>query len=172
MAAPGVPILSIETTDGFRLEVQVDAGRARFVGVGDTVAVALAGHGGGRHDERPSRRSRARNRSAVACFLVKVELPAAAAVRSGAFARARFTGEHRQALAVPSSAIQRRGQLVARVRRGRPRAVRACAPMTAGEASGDVVEVLAGMQPGETVIVNPPASLVDGSEVRAAGGRP
>ena len=43
MAAPGTPILSIETTDGFRLEVQVDAGRARFVGVGDTVAVALAG---------------------------------------------------------------------------------------------------------------------------------
>ena len=44
--------------------------------------------------------------------------------------------------------------------------------MTAGDASGDSVEVLAGMQPGETVIVDPPASLVDGAEVRVTGGRP
>ena len=39
--SPGVPILTIETTDGFRLEVQIDAARARFVGIGDTAAVDL-----------------------------------------------------------------------------------------------------------------------------------
>ena len=170
MAAPGTPILSIETTDRFRLEVQVDAGRARFVGVGDTVAVALAGQEADTMSGRVVEVARAIDPLSHAS-LVKVELPAATAVRSGAFARARFTGEHRQALVVPSSAIQRRGQLslvyvVDATSRARMRAV------TAGEASGDVVEVLAGMQPGETVIVNPPASLVDGSEVRAAGGRP
>ena len=171
MAAPGTPIVSIETTDGFRLEVQVDAGRSRFVGVGDTVAVALAGQvEADTMSGRVVEVARAIDPLSHAS-LVKVDLPAAAAVRSGAFARARFTSEHRQALAVPSSAIQRRGQLslvyvVDGTSRARMRAV------TAGEASGDVVEVLAGMQPGETVIVNPPAVLVDGSEVRVAGGRP
>jgi multidrug efflux pump subunit AcrA (membrane-fusion protein) len=171
MAAPGTPILSIETTDGFRVEVQVDAGRARLVRVGDTVSVAFGGYG-----EADTMSGRvvevARSIDPVShASLVKVELPVNAAARSGAFARARFTGEHRQALAVPSSAIQRRGQLslvyvVDGTSRARMRAV------TAGEASGDVVEVLAGMQPGETVIVNPPGSVVDGSEVRVAGGRP
>jgi multidrug efflux pump subunit AcrA (membrane-fusion protein) len=49
--------------------------------------------------------------------------------------------------------------------RARTRAV------TAGEKSDDWVEVLAGVQPGESVIVSPPAPLVDGAEVRATGGR-
>ena len=77
----------------------------------------------------------------------------------------------RRALAVPASAIVRRGQLslvfiVDTSRHARMRAV------TAGALSGDSVEVLAGIQPGEAVIVNPPASLVDGAEVRVTGGQP
>jgi len=170
MAAPGVPLLTIETADGFRLEVHIDAARARAVDVGDAAAVNLDGSSvtdaiSGRVVEV----ARAIDPTSHA-YLVKVELPPGAAVRSGAFARARFTTEQRQVLAVPLSAIVRRGQLslvfvVDGTGRARMRAV------TAGEKSDDWIEVLAGVQPGETVIVSPPAPLVDGAAVRAIGGR-
>ena len=170
MAAPGVPILTVETTDGFRLEVQVDAGHAGSIDVGDVADVRLDGPG--EADTLTSRVvevARAIDPMSHA-FVVKVQLPAAAAARSGMFARARFTGDRREALTVPPSAIVRRGQLslvfvVDGSRRARMRAV------TTGARSEDSVEVLAGIQPGETVVVNPPASLVDGAEVRAIGDK-
>lgn len=171
MASPGVPILTIETTDGFRLEVQIDGARAGSITIGDTPAIELEG----RDDAdamtgRVVEIARAIDPAAHA-FIVKIQLPAGAAVRSGMFARARFERERRKALAVPASAIVRRGQLslafvVDSSRRARMRAV------TAGARSGDSVEVLAGIQPGEIVIVNPPASVVDGAEVRVTGERP
>jgi RND family efflux transporter MFP subunit len=171
MASPGVPILTIETTDGFRLEVQVDAARAGSVKIGDTAAIELEDHGvadtiAGRVVEV----ARAIDPAAHA-FVVKIQLPAGVAVRSGVFARARFQSGMRKALAVPASAIVRRGQLslVFIVDTGRHARMRA---VTAGAQSGDSVEVLAGIQPGEAVIVNPPASLVDGAEVRVTGGQP
>jgi multidrug efflux pump subunit AcrA (membrane-fusion protein) len=171
MAAPGVPLLTIETTDGFRLEVQVDAGRARSIDMGATALVDLDGPGEGESlTGRVVEVARAVDPMSHA-YLVKVELPPSAAVRSGAFARARFSSEQRQVLVVPSAALVRRGQLslvfvVDSERRARGRAV------TPGEGSDGVIEVLAGIQPGEAVIVGPPASLADGSDVRESGGRP
>jgi multidrug efflux pump subunit AcrA (membrane-fusion protein) len=171
MAAPGTPLLTVETTDGFRLEVQVDAARARTIDVGDTVAVELEGQ-----DEADTVTGRVVEVARAIdpgthAFVVKVQLPAGTAVRSGAFARARFARGGRNALVVPESALVRRGQLslvfvVDSSRHARMRAI------TPGARAGDSVEVLAGVQPGETVVVNPPAPLVDGSEVRATGGRP
>jgi RND family efflux transporter MFP subunit len=171
MAAPGVPLLTIETTDGFRLEVQVDAVRARSIEIGDTASIDL--HGLGEAETMSGRVvevSRSIDPTSHA-FVVKVQLPPGTVARSGAFARARFTSGGRQVLAVPESAVVRRGQLslvfvVDGSGRARMRAV------TAGERSGDWVEVLAGVQSGETVIVSPPASLTDGAEVRSTGGRP
>jgi hypothetical protein len=41
-----------------------------------------------------------------------------------------------------------------------------------GARTGDLDEVIAGIQTGETVDFNPPAPLIDGAEVRSIGGRP
>ncbi len=171
MASPGVPLLTIETTDGFRLEVQIDEARARLLALGDAAAVAFDGKGeGDTVAGRVVEIARAVDPGAHA-FVVKVQLPSGIAVRSGMFARARFESDKRDALAVPSSAIVRRGQLslvfvVDSSRRARMRAI------TTGARSRDAAEVLAGIQPGETVVTSPPASLIDGAEVRATGGRP
>jgi multidrug efflux pump subunit AcrA (membrane-fusion protein) len=171
MAAPGTPLLTVETTDGFRLEVQVDAARARALNVGDAVTVELEGQ-----DEADTLTGRVVEVARAIdpgthAFVVKIQLPAGTAVRSGTFARARFERGERNALVVPESALVRRGQLslvfvVDSSRHARMRAI------TPGARAGDSVEVLAGIQPGETVVVNPPAPLVDGSEVRPLGGRP
>jgi RND family efflux transporter MFP subunit len=171
MASPGVPLLTIETTDGFRLEVQIDETRVRSLDLGDAAAVKLAGN-----EEEDAITGRVVEIApavdpAAHAFVVKVELPLAAAVRSGMFARARFEIDERKALVVPASAIVHRGQLslvfaVDSTRHARMRAI------TAGARSGDFVEALSGVQPGEMVIVNPSSSLTDGAAVRAAGERP
>ena len=171
MAAPAIPLLTVETTDGFRLEVQVDAARARAIDVGDAVAIELDGQGeADTLSGRVVEVARAIDPGTHA-FVVKIQLPAGTDVRSGMFARARFARGERNALVIPESAVVRRGQLslvfvVDSTRRARMRA------MTPGLRSGDSVEVLAGLQPGEAVVVNPPAPLVDGSQVRVMGGRP
>jgi multidrug efflux pump subunit AcrA (membrane-fusion protein) len=91
-------------------------------------------------------------------------------MRSGMFARAHFKADHRQALVVPAAAVVRRGQLslvfIAEAGgRARMRAI------TAGSRSGDTLEILAGVQPGERVILDAPASLVDGAPIRIIGGQ-
>ena len=171
MASPGVPILTIETTDGFRLEVQMDAARAGLVRIGDGATIELGARGDADTiTGRVVEVARAIDPGAHA-FLVKIQLPDGVAVQSGVFARARLQSGMRNALAVPASAIVRRGQLslafvVDSGRRARMRAV------TAGAQSNDSIEILAGIQPGEAVIVNPPVSLIDGAEVRVTGGQP
>ena len=171
MASPGTPLLTLESSDGFRLEVQMDAARARSIEIGDTAAVALEGQ-----DEADTMTGRVVEIARAIdpgthAFVVKIQLPAGIAVRSGTFARATFESGERKALVVPDLALVRRGQLslVFVVDSSRHVQMRA---MTAGARGGDSVEVLAGLQPGETVVVNPPASLTDGAEVRPTGARP
>jgi multidrug efflux pump subunit AcrA (membrane-fusion protein) len=96
--------------------------------------------------------------------LVKVALPTAVGLRSGAFARVRFTrSQVRKALTVPAEAIVANGQMtsvfvvdadVARLRLVRLRGR----------------EVLAGLTEGERVVVSPPPGLSDGTSVVVEGG--
>jgi hypothetical protein len=81
------------------------------------------------------------------------------------FGRARFAGPARRALTVPGSAVVRRGQLtsvfvVGSDNRARLRMV------NVGAESGGRVEVAAGLDAGERVVLTPPAALADGAPVR------
>jgi multidrug efflux pump subunit AcrA (membrane-fusion protein) len=160
LASPGMPLLRLEDTGEFRLEVRLDESHVGQIRAGDSVSVL-------RDSERTSTRgtvveiSRAVDADARA-FLVKIALPDAPDLRSGAFAKARFNGPPRRGLTVPPSAIVRRGQVtsvfvvdegVARVR-----LVQVSGP-----------EVLAGLTESELVILAPPAGLTDGRHVRVGG---
>lgn len=169
LATPGAHLLTVETTDNYRLEVQIDERRARSLAVGDAVAVRLDSSGEeGTLPGHVVEIARAIDPAGHA-FLVKVQLPRGAAVRSGMFARATFSAGERTGLLVPASAILRRGQLslvivVDGESRARTRAV------DVGLERHGVREVLAGLDRGERVIAAPPASLVDGTRVRVASG--
>jgi len=161
MASPGMPLLRVEDTRGFRLEVRVDESRVGQIHNGDSVPVFL-GTGTTSIAGAVVEISRAVNVDARA-FLVKIALPDAGGLRSGEFGKARFGGTPRRALNVPSSAIVRRGQLtsvfvvdngVARVRL-----------VNLSES-----EVLAGLMESDVVILSPPASVTDGRRV-SVGGR-
>ena len=161
MASPGVPLLRLEDTREFRLEVRVDESRIGQIRHGDSVPVLL-GTGTTSIIGTVVEVSRAVDADARA-FLVKIALPDAGGLRSGEFGKARFGGTPRRALTVPSSAIVRQGQLtsvfvvvkgIARVRL----------------VSLSESEVLAGLTESEVVILSPPAGVTDGRRV-SVGGR-
>jgi hypothetical protein len=101
-------------------------------------------------------------------FTVKVSLPPSVTARSGSFARVVFRGAPRRALLVPAQAVQRHGQVssVYVVQQGvaRLRLVRV------GPSSAEGIEVLAGLDAGESIVVSPLARLADGAQVRVGSG--
>jgi RND family efflux transporter MFP subunit len=165
MAAPGTPLLRLEDTRGFRLDVRVDESRIGQVSLGAVVPVVLDSGSGGQPTTvqgTVAEIGRAVDADARA-FLVKISLPDGEGLRSGMFGRAQFTGRARQGLTVPADALVHRGQVtsvfvveqdIARVR--------------LVNVSG--TEVRAGLTEGDIVIVAPPPNLTDGSRV-ATGGR-
>jgi RND family efflux transporter MFP subunit len=163
MAAPGTPLLRLEDTRGFRLEVRVDESRVSQVSLGAVVPVDLdSAPGGGPATVQGMVAEIGRAVDADArAFLVKIALPGDG-LRSGMFGRAHFTGRPRRGLTVPSEALVHRGQVtsvfvvdqeVARVR--------------LVNVSG--TEVLAGLSEGDVVIVAPPPGLSDGRRVTVGG---
>ena len=160
MASPGMPLLRLEDTREFRLEVRVDESRIGQIRNGDRVPVFLES-GTTSITGTVVEVSRAVDADARA-FLVKIALPDAPGLRSGEFGKARFGGTPRRALTVPSSAIVRRGQLtsvfVADTGVARVRLV---------NLSGS--EVLAGLTESEAVILSPPAGVTDGRRVSVGG---
>jgi RND family efflux transporter MFP subunit len=166
MAAPGTPLMRLEDTRGFRLEVKADESRVGQIAPGAIVPVALdAGSGSAPRvvSGTVTEVGRAVDADARA-FLVKISLPADGGLRSGMFGRARFSTQPRRALTVPAGALVRRGQVtsvfvvekdIARVR--------------LVNVSGTTV--LAGLSDGDVVIVYPPPALSDGRRVTVGGGR-
>jgi multidrug efflux pump subunit AcrA (membrane-fusion protein) len=161
MASPGMPLLRLEDTRGFRLEVRVDESRIGRIRHGDSVPVFLR-TGTTSITGTVVEVSRAVDADARA-FLVKIALPDAPGLRSGEFGKARFGGTPRRALTVPSSAIVRRGQVtsVFVVDQGL-----ACVRLVNVSES----EVLAGLTESDVVILSPPAGVTDGHPV-SVGGR-
>jgi multidrug efflux pump subunit AcrA (membrane-fusion protein) len=169
MATPGAPLLVIEDPAAFRLEVQLDEARTGLVAVGRAADVDAGGLTETPEKWVASRVSEiARLDSESHAFLVKIDVPAGAALRSGMFARARFAADARPTLTVPAAAVLRRGQLAfVFTIDGENRA--RLQPVSLGAASGNTIEVLAGVHDGDLVVTNPPVSLSDGA--RVAGGR-
>ena len=166
MVAPGTPLVRLEDTSGFTLDVRVDAGRADTSRVGQAVAVEIdeAGVLEGTITE-VARAVEADGRS----LLVRIGLPPHAALRSGLFGRARFPLQPRTALRVPEAAVRRSGQLASAFvldgGRARLRLIRV------GPSADGSTEVLSGLADGERVILDAPDGLVDGSAITASGDR-
>lgn len=165
MASPGAPLLRIEDTRGFRLEVRVDESRVGQIQPGATVPVALdSGVGGATTTVSGTVTEISRAVDAdTRAFLVKVSLPDWSGLRSGLFGRARFAGTTRKALTVPADAIVKRGQ------------VTSVFVVDNGVARSRLVdlrgnEVLAGLSEKESVIVAPAPAVTDGRRV-SVGGR-
>ena len=170
-ATPGTPLLTVEDTRAFRLEVQVDESRASLVSLGQSVPVFLDTADGPAASTatpmsgRVSEIERAVDAGTHA-VLVKVDLQPATNLRSGMYGRARFPGAVRRTLVVPASSVVHQGQLTFvfvadRDERAHLRMVRP------GASVDSMVEIVAGLSDGERVVVAPGPALADGSRISA-----
>jgi RND family efflux transporter MFP subunit len=171
MAAPGTPLLRLEATDGFRVEVRMDESRAALVSPGQTLAVSIRSGSEARVASvlwgTVTELARAIDADARTS-LVKIRIDAAAhereSLRSGMFATVQLPGPLRQTLRVPASAIVRHGQVatvfVIDKDQARLRLVQA------GATDSHQTEILSGLDAGEVVVVSPPPVLVDRTPVR------
>jgi hypothetical protein len=160
--------------------VRVDEARAAYVHPGDTVDVEIDGGGDSAPPEKALQGVVAEVARAVGAdqraFSVKVTVPPAVTARSGTFARVVFPGAPRRALLVPTHAIHRYGQVssvyvvqdgVARLRL-----------IQTGPSSVAGIEVLAGLDAGESVVTSPIGGVTDGARVavgvpfKPSGGTP
>ncbi|HSW50623.1 MAG TPA: efflux RND transporter periplasmic adaptor subunit, partial [Bryobacteraceae bacterium] len=163
LVSPGAPLAVVEQQELYRLEASVEESRMRDIRAGQGVAVALEALDhtlAARVSEiMPSVDAASRS------YIVKIDLPPVAGLRSGMFGRAIFTLGKRRALTVPAAAIREQGQLrsVLVVEGGHARA----RMITVGEALEDRREVLSGLNEGERIVFPVPVGIADGAPVEA-----
>ncbi len=158
LATPGRALFAMEDASLLRLEINVAESQAGGISIGDAFRVTVAGAEadieGTVSEVAPSADVGSRT------FSVKLDLPERAALRAGQFGRAYLPRGERTALMVPGSALISRGQMdyvfVAEDGLARLRIVRT------GEVVDGSVEILAGLDGGETIVLDPPTELEDG----------
>ena len=162
LASPGIPIFVIEGMGHYRLEATVNENDLRFVRMGQQVPVVVDAL------QNPELKGKVTQIVPAAdpgsrSFLVKIELPSDAQLRSGLFGRAQFSRGQRSSFVIPRTAVVERGQLqgVYVLDQNKVAGLRY---VTLGKTSGPQVEVLAGLQEGERLVVQP--GLLDWSGKR------
>jgi len=151
MAMPGVPIVTLQTPQGLRLEADVPNTCAGRYSIGMEVNVRIDTLGlttRAQIDEiSPEVDPQTRTQ------LIKVALPEINGLQPGYFGwLEQVCGQH-EALLIPSSAVQHIGQLeiVKVLSEGR----QLTRHIRTGKSFGDQVEVISGLHAGETVITHP-----------------
>lgn len=159
LATPGRTLFVVEQPGHFRLEASVPERYAGALVLGKNVEVAIDALGcrcsGPIGEIIPAADPASRS------FLIKINLKDGGPLKSGLFGRALLPVGEREVLFAPKSAIHERGQLtfvyVAADGRARMRLLRT------GKTDTDKVEVLSGLEPGESVLVG---EVADGQRVQ------
>jgi len=158
LAAPGKPLLELESAGGLRFEADLPEALAASVRIGDRLEVAIDGING------PVAATLAEIAPAAnplsRTVPVKLDLPEVGGLRAGQFGRLSVPVAAGVNVRVPNDAVLRRGQMeivfVSEDNRARLRLVRT------GKRFGDQVEILSGIEQGESVVAPAPATLEDG----------
>lgn len=159
LAAPGQPVLVIESSGAFQVEVPLPDSVAAGLAPGAELDVTLASAG---HSFRGRLLEVSSSADAGShTVLAKIAVPAEVAARSGEFARVAVAGSPVAALLVPTSAVSVTGQMqrvfvVGEGARAVMRLVRT------GAVHGEETEILSGLEANERVVVAPPATLREG----------
>ncbi len=152
LAAPGAPLLTVESRGRYRLEASVDEKNLAAIRLGQSVSVAVDALGADSLAGKvvqivPAAEAASRS------FTVKIELPANDRLRSGLFGRARFAVGERESVMIPRTALVDRGQLQGVLVVGQDH-IATLRYITLGESSGERVEVLSGLNAGDMVVTS------------------
>ena len=153
MAAPGTPLMTVESRGRYRAEVTVDESSLNLVKIGHDIPVSLDAYPDESFNGKviqvfPSADALSRT------FLVKIELPESATLRSGLSARANFSRGTRDIVVLPTSAVVDRGAMKA-VYVVNPDHTTTLRYVTVGAAQQNHFEILSGVAAYETVVASP-----------------
>jgi RND family efflux transporter MFP subunit len=167
LAAPGVPLLQIDRDGPLQLYTSVDESLIASIRLGMKLPVR-AGTSMGPLTGTVAQIVPAAD-PASRSFLIKMDLPASAALRAGMYATVGIPGESKPMITVPASAVAMRGSL--------PCAYAADANglaqlryLTLGAHHGDQVEVLSGVAAGESLVNHPGDRDLAGQRIESENG--
>jgi RND family efflux transporter MFP subunit len=164
LAMPGKPLFAMEDSARLRLESHVAESLAGAMKTGDMIRVTVDAAGvdieGVVAEISPS------SDAGSHTFLVKIDLPSHELLRAGQFGRAHIPRGTHRSLDVPESAVLERGQMEMAfvIERGKAR----MHLVRTGRRDGGRVEILSGLDAGETLLLAPGAGLRDGDPVQAS----
>ena len=148
----GTPVVTLVRTDPLRLRLEVAERDAAGVRLGQPLRLRVEGHTNliagkiARLSPAISEQSR--------MLIVEADIPNDGALRAGQFVRAEIvTNERDTGLAVPAAAIVAFAGLEKVVTIADGKALEKT--VTTGRRGGDWVEIITGLKPGETVVLNP-----------------
>ncbi len=163
LASPGKPLIEIEDPSELQMDADVPESLASRIEPGGRLTVRVEAIG--REIEGQVAEIAPTADPASRTFRVKVNLPGVPGVRSGQFARLLVPDGESAVIHVPATAVIQRGQLeiafVVTNRQAHLQLVRT------GKRTGDEVEILSGLNPGDPVVVEGAALLTDGQPVEA-----
>ncbi|MGO9088691.1 MAG: efflux RND transporter periplasmic adaptor subunit [Candidatus Sulfotelmatobacter sp.] len=165
LASPGMPIFTVEDQRRHRLEATVNETDLRYVHMEQWVQVLVDALGDRELKGKVVEIVPAAD-PASRSFLVKVELPFDAALRSGLFGRAEFARAERSALFIPRTAVIERGQLQGIFVLDQNR-IAGLRYITLGKPLAGQVEVLAGLQAGEILVTEPGNQELSGKKIES-----
>lgn len=174
LASPGKPLLGLYDPRQLRLEALVEERLLWTLKVKDRIEVEIDVLGrtifGEVSEVVPAVDPQSRT------GIVKIDLPEKTELRPGMFGRARIPISRRTAVAVPRSAVVRRGQLemVFLASKDGKRAELAIVRSGGGVPGGDLemprVEILSGLKPGRRAVTSGAEGLADGSPIEEGAG--
>jgi len=165
LAAPGIAILTLEDPTSLLVETYVSERFVSRIHAGDAVDIKIASLE--RTFEGVVRQVVQAADPVSHQFLVKTALPAADEIHPGMYAQTGFHVGKRQALVIPKASIVSRSGLSGVYLLGE-NSIAQYRLLRLGEARGDDVEVLAGLQEGDVVAWNGTPALQSGMKVQAA----
>ncbi|MCB9655281.1 MAG: efflux RND transporter periplasmic adaptor subunit [Deltaproteobacteria bacterium] len=168
LATPGRPLVDLEDPASLRLEVAVPEALIGFLKVGTPIPATIGTNT--RLDAVVAEIAPAAN-PGTRTFLVKLDLPSsdlpsAESLRPGQFGRAMIPTRRSEILRIPEASVIHRGQMeivfVAVDGHAQLRLIKT------GKLFGDSVEVVAGLEPDDLLVVEGASGLVDGQPVEVA----
>ncbi|HHQ48808.1 MAG TPA: efflux RND transporter periplasmic adaptor subunit [Acidobacteria bacterium] len=164
LAAPGRPLVRLESLTGRKIWLTVREADIRRVAPGQTLDVRFdtrpdLGVVKGTVDEIVPAADPATHTFTVKVGLGKTEVP------SGISGSAQFPGGTVTRMAIPASAVHRRGGLELVVIRDKDGTARTRAITTGQTLDGGRIEVLSGLHAGDQVVIDAPGPVADGTPV-------
>jgi len=166
VAAPGVPLLTVEAAGPLRLEASVDESLLALVRLGAELPVTLDALGGTQVRGKVAEVVPAADPGSRS-FVVKIALPNTSGLHSGIFGRAGLARGSRKAVLVPQKAVVSRGSLEVVFVVGSD-GIAQLRYVSTGNTQGDAVEALSGLNAGERVIEAPGERDLGGKRIEAA----